>query len=232
MAYRYAVYAAPAPASELARFAASWLGYDAATGTDMTQPTVAGIPSGRLAELTQSPRRYGFHGTLKAPFRPAEGIAPSDLHGAVEAVASDLVLPVDVPLKLGDLGGFLALVPTGPVPALDALAARCVQELDHLRAPLNESELARRNTGKRSALEQRLLDRWGYPYVLEAFRYHMTLTERLKGDEHKRLFADLSARTANLVRQPWRLDALCVFEQENPDSRFRIAARYPFGLAP
>ena len=37
--------------------------------------------------LTTEPRRYGFHATIKAPFRLAEDASPSDLSAALAELA-------------------------------------------------------------------------------------------------------------------------------------------------
>ena len=69
---RYAIYFAPRPRRALARFGAAWLGWDAEAGADRDGPELAGLPRPR-AEIVATPRRYGFHATLKAPFRLARG---------------------------------------------------------------------------------------------------------------------------------------------------------------
>ncbi len=225
---RYAVYAAPTDKSPLARFAAAWLGRDPYAGKAVAQPAVPGVSAERLAAITASPRLYGFHGTLKAPFLPAEGIGAEGLHATVRDLARSLP-PVEVPLKLDSLGGFLALVPAEPLPALQALADACVTGLDHLRAPLDEAELARRRRSGLSPVEDAHLIRFGYPYVLDRFRYHMTLTERLAEPEHGQLKQILTDLTAPFCREPFLLDALVIFEQPDRSSPFVVTGRHPLG---
>jgi putative phosphonate metabolism protein len=225
---RYAVYAAPPPESPLARRAAAWLGRDPYEDAAVPQPTVPGIGAERQAAITASPRLYGFHATLKAPFSLAEGIGAERLHAAVRDLARSSA-PVRVPLRLGSLGGFLALVPDGPAPAVSALADICVTELDHLRAPLDEAELARRRRSGLTPAEDAHLVRFGYPHVLELFRYHMTLTERLAAPEHDMVRAILERLVARFCPGPFALDALAVFEQPDRGCPFVVTGRYPLG---
>lgn len=222
---RYAVYFAPPPACPLGRFAAEWLGRDPFTDTVLPRGSWPGLDPARHEAITASPRRYGFHATLKAPFAPAEGVTRGDLHGAVEALAARHA-PFELPLRLGVLSGFLALVPARPSAALAALAAACVRELDPLRAPLGESELARRRRSPLTPAEDAHLLRWGYPYVLDRFRFHMTLTERLQEPELGQVRALLEERLVPLCEAPLRFDALTVFEEPGPGAPFAVTGRY------
>ena len=64
---RYAIYYTPAPGSDLDRFGAQLLGYDAFTGVDLPFPDSILQMSPDWHDLTRDPRKYGFHATLKAP---------------------------------------------------------------------------------------------------------------------------------------------------------------------
>ncbi len=221
---RYAIYYAPPPGT-LADFGAAWLGWDAATGREVAHPEVADLPR-RVAALTETPRKYGFHGTIKPPFRLAEGQSAEALHHATQALAARLA-PVTLDgLGLHRLGGFLALTPEGDATALAALAAEVVQGLDAFRAPPTEAELARRKANGLSARQQDMLARWGYPYVLGEFRFHLTLTGDLPATEAAQVEAALAPRIAPLLPRPFRVAELCLFGQPS-DGRFRVLQRYP-----
>ena len=69
---RYALYYAPPVGSDLADFGAAWLGWDAATAKPVPHPNVPDLPR-PVSMITETPRKYGFHGTLNQPFRVAEG---------------------------------------------------------------------------------------------------------------------------------------------------------------
>lgn len=223
---RYAIYYAPAPESALGRFGRSWLGYDVETGTPVAQPSVAGIAAQRLAEITTEPRRYGFHATLKPPFSLAPGRTGTGLATALAAFAARQEAVLAPPLALAAIAGFWALVPSLSCPPLARLAAACVQHFDLFRAPPTEEELVRRRRAGLSAVQEALLARWGYPYVMDEFRFHLTLTERLAADEASRIGAILAERVAPLCRAKLPIDALALFHQPGYGESFRLVCRY------
>lgn len=218
---RFAIYYVP-PEGALADFGAAWLGWDIARGRAALQPDLSG-----LAGITETPRKYGFHGTLKPPFRLAGGAAPEDLERAVAQLAAELTPASCAGLELTALGRFLALMPHGDTGPLNALAAACVRGLDRFRAPLSADELARRRKARLSDRQDALLRQWGYPYVLEQFRFHLTLTGPLPKPE-------IAAWTATARQQlpdlpaPFTIDqiALC---GERADGRFELVRRYALG---
>jgi putative phosphonate metabolism protein len=223
---RYAIYYAPAPESALGRLGRAWLGYDSETGTPVAQPPVAAIEARRLAEITAEPRRYGFHATLKPPFSLAPGRTAIGLATALAAFAAEQPAVVVPPLALATIGDFWALVPSQPCPPLADLAAACVRRFDPFRAPPSEEELARRRHAGLNPTQEALLARWGYPYVMEAFRFHLTLTGRLAGDEASTIGTILADRVAPLCRAALPVDALALFHQPRRDENFRLVRRY------
>jgi putative phosphonate metabolism protein len=227
MGARSAIYFAPPPGSPLEAFGCGWLGC-ALDGTPLAQPAVAGIEPARLFEITRSPRHYGFHGTLKAPFALAEGRSPDGLDAALEAFARART-PFEVRLQVGSLGGFIALVPATASAALQRLAADCVEAFDAFRAPLDEAEIARRRAAGLTPRQDFHLLRYGYPYVLDDFRFHMTLTERLRAPERDRVLALLAERAAPVCAEPLTIDAIAIFAQPSRDAPFTLRRRFPFG---
>jgi putative phosphonate metabolism protein len=223
---RSAVYVAPAPGSALEAFGCGWLGR-ALDGSPLTQPAVPGIDPARLLEITSSPRHYGFHGTLKAPFALAAGKSADALGEAVEAFARGREA-FEITLEVGSLGGFIAFVPAASSASLDALAADCVEAFDGFRAPLDEAEIARRRASGLSPRQDRHLLRYGYPYVLDDFRFHMTLTERLQPPERDGVLALLAARAAPICAKPLTIDAIAIFEQPSREAPFTLRRRFPF----
>ena len=217
---RYAVYYAPRDGGFSAA-AAAWLGWDAATGCAVVQPEVAGI-----AALTAEPRKYGFHGTLKPPFRLVEGVRLEGLTEALAGLAGRLS-PVEMPgLQLAELDGFLALIPDGDTAALLDLAAKVVVALEPLRAPLTKAEIARRRPGSLTRRQRDLLASYGYPYVLEEFQFHLTLSGRMQDPEATALRAAAIRHFDGLLPQPFRMEDLCLFG-EDQDGRFHLLHRYP-----
>lgn len=224
---RYAIYAAPAPGSDLARFGASWLGWDAEAGTSVAHPDVPGLPR-PVAAITEQPRRYGFHGTMKAPFRPAPGQGHEALVEVLDGFAAARApLRLNSGLRLAQLGRFLALVPAEEDEPLARLAADAVTAFESFRDQLTDAELARRRAAGLTTRQEALLLRWGYPYVMDEFRFHMTLTGPLEQTERAAVATVLSDRLAPMIGCPWVLDSLCLFA-EAQNGYFRILHRAPF----
>jgi len=218
--YRYAIYAAPAPGSALARHAAAWLGRDALTDLPRAQPLPQTMP------ITREADRYGFHGTLKPPFQLAEGRDEAALLDALAAYAARTA-PVDLgPLSVQDLSGFIALRPVVSPPALAALAADVVEAFDGFRRPPDAAELARRRVHGLTPAQEANLARWGYPYVMDEFRLHFTLTSRLPAAERAPLIAWLQRYFDPALSAPFILDTLWLFVEPAPGAPFRQVAGF------
>jgi putative phosphonate metabolism protein len=232
MAYpRYAIYFTPEPGSALDRLGAELLGYDATTGEDLAFPD--GIP--QLApdwyKLTRDPRKYGFHATLKAPLSLVPGKTEAELLAACEAFArTPRPIPVISPV-VGSISGFIAVVPAEPSAELERLAADCVSEFDSFRAPLTVEDRARRNPSMLTPRQREYLDRWGYPYVMQDFRFHMTLTGRLPPERHEPVLTMLKDRFSALDLKTLAIKRIALFCQDDADSRFRIVGTYLLGKA-
>ena len=223
---RYAIYFAPDPQSRLWRRGSVWLGRDAATGEKIERGPNMPLDPVTLNAMTAMPARYGFHATLKPPMRLVEEQTPDALCAAAEAFASRHV-PVRVPrLRVRDLSDFIALVPEPMTRQISDLAAACVREFDEFRAPPREDEIARRREADLTPVQQNLLVRWGYPYVMEAFRFHMTLTGSLKPKQRMRLVPLLEDYFADVIADPIQLDAITVFEQPEAGSSFRVLKQF------
>lgn len=223
---RYAVYATPAPGSPLALAAAAWLGRDPVSGAALERPPVPGLAPARVDALTADPRRYGFHATLRSPFTPRPEVSEAALVEALEAFASARPA-LRVPMVVARLGGFLAIVPDGPAPALDRLAADAVIGFEPFRAPPGEAEMARRRAGGLTPRQEEHLRRWGYPHVFDDFRFHMTLTGRVEGAEADALLAAARDRFAVFLADPLPVDTVGLFVEPEPGAPFRIVATAP-----
>jgi putative phosphonate metabolism protein len=221
MSGRFAVYFAPAHESPWWRLGASWIGRDEWRDAVLPQDPPPGFDAASFAALTAEPRRYGFHATLKAPFRLREGVHESLLRQRLAEVAARLhALPLGriVPVRMD---GFVALVPQRRDPMLDMLAAECVTRLDDLRAPLTAQDIARRNPDALDERGRQLLAGYGYPYVLERFRFHMTLTGTIDTGTADRLLAHLEPRIREYnASHPLVLDRLCLFHEAKPGAAF------------
>lgn len=219
---RYAIYFAPAAASAWWRFGAGWLGRDDLRNAALPQVQPPTFSPGEFAAITAEPRRYGFHATLKAPFTLREGIGEADICERLAALAATLrsaPLGPLMPIYLAE--GYVALVPTRRHGGIDAIAAQCVKALDDLRAPLTPEQLARRQPDLLDERGRELLQAWGYPYVLERFRFHMTLTGFVELDVAGRVVPHVAPLAQRLERgEPLRLDRLCLFREAAPGAPF------------
>lgn len=215
---RHAIYFAPAEGSALARFGSDWLGEGSFE--------LPGLPVPRAA-LVAEPARYGFHATLKAPFRLAEGRGEAELDAAAAGVAAECAR-FELRLRVAALGAFLALVPEAVPPELAALEAACVTRLDGFRAPATAEELARRRAAGLDPEAEANLARWGYPWVLGRFRFHMTLTGPLAEGLRAEVRAVLARALAPVVAGPVPVAEICRFG-EGADGRFRLVRRFPLG---
>ena len=225
MSVRYAIYFSPAHGSPWWAFGAHLVGRDERNDTSLVQPLLAQITSGELLELTAQPRRYGFHATLKAPFSLSGSHTVADLTARLHALAATLRAVPLGPLQVTQLGDFVALVPEVATDELMALAAACVTGLDDLRAPLSAADLARRRIEQLNPREQELLHRFGYPYVLERFRFHFSLSGPVEPLAAQRVQQAVAGTVAQLNTMPLLvLDRLCLFVESAPGQPFKRIA--------
>jgi putative phosphonate metabolism protein len=223
---RYAIYYAPAPGSELDRFGAHLLGYSAYTGEALPFPNAVTRAVPDWHELTQDPRRYGFHATLKAPFTLTPGKSEAAL---VAACGSFAATPRPVPVVdpiVSSISGFIAVIPRETSAMLLGLAADCVRAFDAFRAPLTTEDRARRNPSKLTERQRDHLDRWGYPYVMEDFQFHMTLTGRLAAERLQDILPLLQARFAGINLPTFAVDRIALFRQDKAESCFQTVKHF------
>jgi putative phosphonate metabolism protein len=226
---RFAIYFTPPPDSLLTRLAASWLGRDPFTGAAVQSPFVSTLSPAEIAFHSAPPRRYGFHATLKAPFRLAPGESEASLADAVAAFAASRETFHIPQLAVGQLDGFFALLPGASVAALNGFADDVVREFDRFRAPLSEAEIERRNPDSLSAEEFNNLHRWGYPYVFESFRFHMTLTGRAFGNEAERIRVALDEVFGATLAAPVPVDGIALFVEREAGAPFAVHSYCGFG---
>ena len=219
---RYAVYFTPPPDAPLTRLAASWLQRDAFGGDVPPFPSSLGLSAEEVWPLTAEPRRYGFHATLKAPFRLAPGRDEEALADAFQAFCTSQQAVTLPRLVVRRLGNFLALVPEAPSAALDRLAGDAVTAFEPFRAPLDDAEIARRRPERLSASERENLQRWGYPHVFADFRFHMILTGPSLGGATPKLLKTLQAVFGPELSQPLRTESLGLFLEPAPRADFKV----------
>jgi putative phosphonate metabolism protein len=229
MTERFAIYFAPSASSNLWERAATWLGRDASTG-ELFSGTVAGIDRDRLLNLTQSANRYGFHATLKAPMALAEGTAEADLRAALTDFAAQHE-PIDLGKpRLASLGGFLALL-VDDNERLQDFDAHVVEQFDAFRAPMSMKDREARVGKGLSERQIELLDGYGYPYVFEEFRFHMTLTDKLVEEDAAEISQAAQTWFSPVLDEPLVLDRLSLFHESDAGKPFRRIADFKLGRA-
>ncbi len=211
---RVALYWVPAAQDPLFAAGSAWLGRDVRSGAAMAQPDIADLPA-----LTADARRYGLHATLRPPMR---------LAGTWNAFLADArtlareCTPFALPcLRVCDVGGFLALRESAPCAPLYALADACVLGTEVHRAAPGAAELARRRAAGLTARQDALLEAYGYPYVLNEWFFHITLTRRLGAAEMARLRPLAEAYFAPVLDVARVVDGFCVCVEESQEVKVK-----------
>ncbi len=227
---RYAIYFAPAEDTDIWQFGINWLGRDPVSGRALPQPEVPGLSADALAAATESPRNYGFHATLKPPFHLADGCTADDLGDAVRSFAAKHAAFHAPPVSVQRIGRFQAFALTATSADMARLAADCVMAFDQFRAPPSEAELAKRRGRGLSERQERYLQQWGYPYVMEEFRFHMTMLGSTSDEAlHEAVMTYLVPLAARFAEEPLAVDAVCLYRQETREAPFLLVERFPFG---
>lgn len=230
-ALRYALYFSPPKDDPLTGAASLWLGRNAFTGETYPAPEYEQLGAAEQFELTADPRRYGFHATIKAPFSLASSVTEEDLMTVAEDFAQR-TQAFEIPeLVLGQLGRFFALVPGSLHQPLQDFAAKVVRSFEPFRAALSEADMARRNPEKLSDSQRAHLQRWGYPYVMEDFGFHMTLSGQVPETRAQVMKAILTERFADFIGRPLSISGLAVFIEETRGAPFKVHSWLPLAGA-
>ncbi|WP_420548146.1 DUF1045 domain-containing protein [Curvivirga sp.] len=226
---RYAIYYAPEDQSELGKFGNHWLGRNPTTKSILSYPDIKNISPAQIKEITLSPSRYGFHGTLKPPFILEDGFNFSDFESKTLEYARQ-IKPFNIgTLKLARIGKFLALIPATKSEALYDLAAKLVENLDIFRKAASEDEINKRRVAGLSNRQDVLLLKWGYPYVFEEFRFHLTLTDKLDENRLNWLEPILSNYLEPLTTAPIKIENICIFGDPGNGGAFDLLKRIKLG---
>lgn len=225
---RYAIYYAPEPGGALEVFGRTWLGEKGAPAAEKN----GGISPARLAQVTEAPRLHGFHGTLKPPFSLNPSNTREGLLAAARVFARSLA-PVEIPpLELVVIGKFIALTPVAESAALERLAAACVRAFEGFRTPLSLEEENEYKRNKLTVHQEQMLEHWGYPYVMEEFRFHMSLTDRIDDDGERDAVMNLLSTLAKpVLGKPILIRDVVVFAQDRRNEHMKAIERIPFGRA-
>jgi hypothetical protein len=175
---------------------------------------IASISATQLDKLLQAPNHYGFHATIKPPFRLKNGFTLHDVENELAEFVKELQPFTLPPLELARINNFFCLRLKNEFERLDSLAAEVVQRFDHFRRPAEEQELARRRAAGLSERQEYLLLQWGYPYVLDEFRFHLTLTGNIENERLvEPLNRELSSRFNPVIKEPVNFGEMSIFVQ-------------------
>lgn len=229
---RYAIYYTPLEHDLLTTLAARWLGRNPYSGETFPPRPLGPLSAAEIAYQTAAARRYGFHATLKAPFRLAPDEDEGELVAALGAYCQGLKPFTGPRLVIHRLDGFLALVPAEPSAPLDGLARDVVVSFDRFRAPLTDAEVARRNPDALSPAQLKNLQQWGYPYVFDEFRFHMTLTGRVGDADAPVVRRAIEEHFGPVLEQPLEVASLALFVETEPGAPFTVHSAHRFGRMP
>jgi 2'-5' RNA ligase len=219
---RAAIYFTPAKNDPLTLRAAEWLGRDAFDRRPVRDPDP------KIDVLVSEPARYGFHATLKAPFRLADGRTLNDLDRELAAFGQSRQAFSLGWLTIARMDSFFALTIQTTLPLLLEAEEAIRMAFEPFRAPLTEQEEARRNPQSLSARQQTNLSRWGYPHVGEDFRFHMTLTNSIVDEgEAAQVEERLHSQFDPVLKTPVVVDALALFVEPRPGAPFHVHSRHP-----
>ncbi|MBB6225226.1 DUF1045 domain-containing protein [Rhizobium leguminosarum] len=226
---RYAICFTPPASDPLSLMAAQWLGRNVFSGEMLEPPAVRGLGIHEIAFHTAVPRRYGFHGLLKAPFHLCPELSESQLLRDLMRF-SGTVLPFQIPrLEVARLGNFYSLLPSVPCEQIQYLASAIVQEFDRFRAPLSEADIERSDPDGLSAAQFANLHRWGNPYVMEEFRFHMPVTGPVNAIDMPRIEPALRAIFEPVLSQPVGVSNVALMIEEGTGGPFRVHSLHPMG---
>ena len=225
---RYAVYYAPAEEHPLWKLGSEWLGRNAYTGDSVERREFPGFKDRDIDRLTSSPAHYGFHATMKAPFELRDGKTETQLLAHLETFSNTQNM-FDVRLAVHPLGEFLALRLTDNKEAMQQLHEACVREFDSFRAPLSPEDIERRRKASLSPTQDARMLEWGYPYIFDEFRWHMTLSNRiLSNSTREKVISTLTDMFEEVLADPLRIDGIAIYRQVDRNVPFNIIGRARF----
>ena len=216
---RYAIYFVPKGA--LAKFGRAWLGWDCRKGQYISSEIAFSEPLADREYFTKKPRKYGLHATLKAPFRLQTTQNEPALRSAFHGFCNHQKPAASGNLTLSEQGGFISLRPQRQSAALFELGKNCLEAFDPFRAPLDQNDLNRRRNARLSPRQNDFLHQWGYPYVLQEFQFHITLSSRLSILQREKIIPALKNLLAHELDCPFIIAHLALMGEDR-NGQFHI----------
>ncbi|NCX92047.1 MAG: DUF1045 domain-containing protein [Rhodobacteraceae bacterium] len=222
---RYAVYYTPQD-DLFYNLGSSWLGWDTILGQPVSQPEVNNDIN--IEKITETPRKYGLHATIKAPFRLADGLSASELARQLRTLCLSLK-PIEFSLEVSELNGFFAFTPTVKNTELRKLHSKVVRELDYFRAQPTKEEIIKRRENQLTSEQDQNLIKWGYPYIFEDFYFHITLTGKIPEDFRNKVKDEIENFFQPVLQQKINLSELALVG-EAKDGNFYVIRQMPLAL--
>ena len=222
---RYAIYYAPPEGDYLSEFTASWFGWNPHRGTKVSYLKLNDL-NFEISAITKNPRRYGFHGTLKAPFFLIRSRTVKELKLAILKLSLSVQKVEIKSMILQNLNGFVVITPAMENKAIGRLAKKCVEELDLFREPEPIKKMQMRRSKGLSKSEERLLQKWGYPYVLENFKFHLTMSGKLKPEASQNVIDVLTSELQPVLKKPLLINQICLFGENIRHGNFEIIEKF------
>jgi len=213
---RYAIYYIPD--LPLFQIGSDWLGWNSITGQET-------LLSADHRRITARPRKYGFHATVKPPFSLASHSTQGDLQDAFQTFCATVSPATGGTLKISRLGRFLAMTQDVQSNEVTELAASTVSHFEKFRAPLSDKDIEKRRQRRLTPQQDELLLRWGYPYVMQEFKFHMTLTGPLAHDKIDEIERRVNSMFHDFLDQPLKINSLALLGEEESSGRFHVIER-------
>ena len=225
---RYAIYYSPEAQTPLWSLGTGWIGRDALADRLVEPRHAVAVTELERQALTATPAHYGLHATMKAPFQLRNGYGYEDLRQHMLEFCGRRRAFSLPRLVLKNMDDFVALVAQSPSESLNRLAQDCVEEFDEFRQAMTPYELSLRTSKPMTRQQYEYLHKWGYPYVMETYRFHITLSNRTFRDQCDRVMAGLGPALEQVNARGVEFDGLCLFYQEGRDRPFVFLERFPF----
>ena len=218
---RYAIYYIPD--LPLFQIGSDWLGWNSIIGQETTL-------SADYRRITDRPRKYGFHATVKPPFSLASRSTQGELQDAFHAFCASVSPATGGTLKISRLGRFLAMAQDVQSNEVTELVASTVSNFDKFCAPLSDQDIAKRRQRRLTPQQDALMLRWGYPYVMQEFKFHMTLTGPLAPNEIDAIEHDANKRFREFLGQPLKIASLALLGEHSESGRFHVIEKLSLGM--
>jgi len=220
---RLAIYYTPQPGTALAAFGRSWFGR-ANDGATLQAFSSAGLADSGVVKISSLPGRYtGLHALFLAPFALREDWGLEDVRTRLINFAAHRKAVETGPLTLARAGRYLVLRPVEPEPALDWLAAQCVNAFEAFAAEPDEAGDAHRHL---SPYQRLLLRSFGHPNVMSEYRFSIALTGPLDPTHLERVSQALWPVLEDICAEGTTVDGLSLFSDASGRAPMRLIGRY------